>query len=123
MSKLSRENYERFVSILANHCATDELARAVADYFKEDNDKFDADKFIKAFLSQVSVHRKLHKVHNKLKQYKNYVDEVKCTKCRKTLDTVKRNYTTSNGLPYCTKCAKELIAIDYRTQYFRGRGS
>ena len=73
MSKLSRENYERFVSILANHNASDELAKAVSDYFKEDNDKFNADKFIKEFLSQVEVHRKLHKVHNKLKQYKNYV--------------------------------------------------
>ena len=73
MSKLTRENYERFVSILANHNASDELAKAVSDYFKEDNDKFDANKFIKRFLSQVEVHRKLHKVHNKLKQYKNYV--------------------------------------------------
>ena len=70
MSKLTRENYERFVSILANHNASDELAKAVSDYFKEDNDKFNADKFIKEFLSQVEVHRKLHKVHNKLKQYK-----------------------------------------------------
>ena len=76
MSKLTKENYERLVSILASHNASDDLARSMADYFEEDNPLFKRDLFMKRFLLKREVSQKIAETHK-----------------------------------------------DYRTIYFRGRGS
>ena len=122
MAKLTKENYERLVSILASHNASDDLARSMADYFEEDNPLFKRDLFMKRFLLKREVSQKIAETHNHINSMHSQV--VKCYKCQKVLDTKKVNYVLSNDQPCCCECGKQDVTPqDYRTIYFRGRGS
>jgi len=128
MSKLTKENYERFVSILANHNASDDLAEAMADYFEEDNPAFKRELFLRKFFLSREVSQQLAKAHNHLSSMHSIA--VKCFKCDKPLDVVKINYVMLDDKEACYPCALkdakdklESAHKDYRTVYFRGRGS
>tara|TARA_R100000278_G_scaffold103666_2_gene80055 strand:+ start:144 stop:551 length:408 start_codon:yes stop_codon:yes gene_type:complete len=135
MSKLSKENYEAMVSILADHNASDELVGALANYFEQDNPLFKRDVFLKTFFLKREVSQQLTKAHKHLNSMHSLA--VKCFKCSKPLDVIKINYVMIDEREACYPCAlkdakekfnnaKKILTSahkDYRTVYFKGRGS